>query len=174
MACYLLRDIKVEPNLTVEYYEGSWDKLPDFDSLTPKSTGPAVGIDVSAAARRDGFGLRFSGWLQVPKDGDYQFWLASDDGSRLLIDGKEVVVVDGIHPRQEKNAKLTIKAGPHPVVVEYFEGGGEEVLSAEISGPGLPRQPLSGHVTQGKVPPVRQNHLKSSLRASEACAFNHR
>ena len=164
VACYLLQNIEVEPNLTVEYYEGKWDKLPDFNSLKPKSTGPAVGIDVSPAQRRDRFGLRFTGWLQVPTDGEYQFWLASDDGSRLRIDGNEIVAVDGIHPRQEKSNKVKLMAGPHPVVVEYFEDGGEEVLSAEIGGPGMPRQPLSGYVTQSKVPPQRKGGFRPDAR----------
>lgn len=167
VACYLLKNIKVAPNLTVEYYEGKWDKLPDFDSLTPKSKGPAVSIDVSAAARRDQFGLRFTGWLQAPSEGEYTFWLASDDGSRLKIDGKDVVVVDGVHPRQEKNGKVRLAAGPHAVVVEYFEDGGEEVLSAELAGPSLPRQPLSGHMTIGRVPPQKEDGFKPDPALAE-------
>ncbi|MGE9268901.1 MAG: c-type cytochrome, partial [Verrucomicrobiales bacterium] len=46
--------------------------------------------------RKDLFGIVWEGELVVPEDGDYEFALWSDDGSAVLIDGKEVVKIDRI------------------------------------------------------------------------------
>ncbi|MDG1893819.1 MAG: c-type cytochrome, partial [Fuerstiella sp.] len=153
VANYLLQNVDVEPNLTYEYFQGSWQKLPDFDTLTPKTTGAAADFDVSAATRKEQFGMRFKAFLHIATDGEYEFWLGSDDGSRLLIDGKTIIDADGIHPHTTKHARHQLTAGVHPVVVEYFEAGGEESLKVELKGPGINRQPLVGHVSNSEEPP---------------------
>ncbi len=160
VANYLLQDVDVEPNLTFEYFEGSWQKLPDFNALTPTATGAAAGFDVSAAARKEQFGLRFKAFLHIATDGEYEFWLGSDDGSRLLVDGETVIDVDDIHPHTTKNARQKLSAGVHSVVVEYFEAGGEESLSVEIKGPGINRQPLAGHVSNSEQPPEERRSFQ--------------
>ena len=119
------------------YYEGTWDKLPDFKSLKPKATGTTSGFSVNLG-RPDNFALRFEGFLQIAKEGPYQIHLGSDDGSRLLVDGAEVVRVDGIHPLQFSTGRVSLTAGAHKLEVEYFEQGGGEELQVEIEGPGCP------------------------------------
>ena len=54
--------------------------------------------------RDDQFALRFEGALSIDAEGEYTFWLKSDDGSRLTIDGKVVVDNDGIHACVQKRA----------------------------------------------------------------------
>lgn len=162
IASYLLKDIDVEPNLVVEEFRGDWDDLPDFDALKPHSTGSASDFSVTATAQKERFALRFKAWLHVPEDGEYQFWLGSDDGSRLKIDGDEVILVGGIHPHQTKEAKRKLTKGPHAVVVEYFEKAGEESLKVEIAGSGFSRQPLAGLVSNSETPADKQNSFQAS------------
>jgi len=152
VANYLLKDVKVEATIAFEMFEGRWEELPDFDMLTAKSSGQTADFDVLVTAKRERFALRFKTYLHVPKDGEYQVWLGSDDGSRLLVDGQQVVIADGVHPHTIVEGKVDLKAGPHPLVVEYFEGGGEESLSVEIAGPDIVRQPLASFVSKGPEP----------------------
>ena len=147
IANYFLQDVEADPNLKVKYYEGSWESLPDFNTLTPKSEGGAYSLDVSVAERNDAFGLVFEGFLQVPQDGSVEFRLGSDDGSRLLIDGREVITIDGVHPHSTRNNRVDLKAGPHPIRVEYFEGGGEQSLALDVKFSGGAFQSLSSCVT---------------------------
>ena len=144
IASFLLKDVSVyiQPNVTFRFYEGGWNELPDFNQLKPKETGVAAGFDVTAAPRNDQFGMVFEAFLRIEKSGDYTFHLGSDDGSRLLIDGNEIVNVDGIHPFSSKSGKTKLEPGVHKIVVEYFEQGGEEVLKLEFEGKGVPRQSL--------------------------------
>ncbi|MEW4455897.1 c-type cytochrome [Bremerella sp. JC817] len=137
IAQYLLQDLDVEipANIKYTYYEGNWDKLPDFSKLKPIDTGETMSFDVGIAPRKDHFGLVFEGFLNITQKGDYNFHLESDDGSRLLIDGKEVVIHDGIHPKGRRSGKVRLEPGYHPLRVEYFEGAGEQELEVLFDGP---------------------------------------
>ena len=131
--------------LSFKAYKGEWDKLPDFDQLEPAKSGAlAEGlVDVRAAEAKDSFGLVFEGTLPVAKAGEYTFHLGSDDGSRLWIDDKEVVAVDGIHPMTMKTGKAKLAAGDHALKLAYFERGGEEELYLGYAGPGVKETNLS-------------------------------
>ena len=147
IASYLLKNVKVKANIHFDYYEGDWGSVPDFSQLTPTDSGETTDFSVSASPKTEAFGLRFTGFLQIPTDGDVRFFLSSDDGAKLLIDGTVVVDNDGVHPAGFRDGVATLKAGPHNVVVEYFEAHGEEELAVEIEGPNMPRQPMAGFVT---------------------------
>lgn len=147
IASYLLKNVKVKANIHYEYYEGDWQKVPDFSQLTPKDSGETTDFSVSVSPRDETFGLRFTGFVQIPSDGEFRFFLSSDDGAKLMIDGELVVDNDGIHPGGFRDGRKTLTAGAHEVVVEYFEYHGQEELEVEIQGDKLPRQPLAGVVT---------------------------
>jgi signal transduction histidine kinase len=66
-------------------YEGGWDSLPDPMRLQPVKTGIATNFDLGVRTRDQGVALEFSGFITIPRDGLYEFYLASDDGSRLWV-----------------------------------------------------------------------------------------
>ncbi|HVK11122.1 MAG TPA: c-type cytochrome [Gemmataceae bacterium] len=125
------------------YYEGSWDKLPDFAKLKPKATGAGIAFEVGVAKDNNNYALRFEGVLRAEAAGAYTFTLTSDDGSRLAIDGRTVVDNDGVHPATSKTATTELTKGVHQIVVDFLQGGGEAQLDVEIEGRGLGRQPLA-------------------------------
>lgn len=126
-----------------ELYDGVWKQLPDFDSLKPIKTGNLDTLNLSPGGYRGNYGMRFNGYLDIAKDGEYTFFLASDDGSKLTIDGKDVLIHDNIHPAIEKRSdKIMLKAGKHPLVIAYFQGGGAAQLVLAYEGPGIPKQPV--------------------------------
>lgn len=149
LAAYLLRDLHdaAEPNLRYAYFEGSWENLPDFASLTPLKTGKSVGIDLTVADRSDNFALLFEGFLNIERDGDYTFYLKSDDGSRLLLDEEVAVENDGIHAPREKRGTIRMAKGPHRLAAAFFNGGAGAEFDLDYSGPGIPRQPITGALT---------------------------
>lgn len=139
IAQYLLQDLDVEvpANLQYAYYEEpNFSKLPDFSKLTPKETGETMSFDLGIAHRKDNFALVFEGFLNIGQEGEYTFHIDSDDGSRIEIDGKQIAINDGIHPKQRRSGKVRLKPGMHELRVEYFEGGGEEEFDVTFDGPG--------------------------------------
>jgi mono/diheme cytochrome c family protein len=151
VATYLLQGIKVHLSTakgatTYHYYEGSWDRLPDFDKLKPAATGTGAAFDLGIARRGDNYGVKFEGFFKLEKDGKYSFTLSSDDGSRLFVDGKQVVDNDGTHPPQAHTGTATLTKGVHKVAVNFFQAGGGAELEVQIDGPGLAGQPLGALV----------------------------
>lgn len=73
------------PGLAYRCFEGEWGSLPLFESLVPVRTGVTAGFDLSAATRAERVALQFTGAISLPQEGNYTFWVSSDDGSRLEV-----------------------------------------------------------------------------------------
>jgi hypothetical protein len=130
-----------------EYYEDYFDGLNDFDARanTPTRSGVKANFDISGH-RGDGFGYRFIAQVAAPEDGYYNFHTSSDDGSKLYIDGIQVVDNDGFHGMQWRSGTKYLTAGLHDIMVTMFEWGGGEGLQVEVDGPGIPRMPIPNEV----------------------------
>jgi mono/diheme cytochrome c family protein len=122
------------------YYEGDWSQTPDFTRLRARSRGVASAFDLSVARRESNFGLRFDGFFKVEQEGVYLFTVTSDDGSKLYVDGKEVVDNDGVHSATTVVGEVELSKGMHAVAVSFFQGGGEAVLNVQFEGPGFSRR----------------------------------
>jgi cytochrome c len=86
-------------------------------------------VDNSFAPLEHDFVMHLTGYITVDRNTKYDFRLMSDDGSRLSIDGQEVINNDGLHgawPPQDGEINLT--AGKHRVELEYFERSGGRAL----------------------------------------------
>ncbi|MCM8528879.1 MAG: PA14 domain-containing protein, partial [Lentisphaeraceae bacterium] len=68
--------------------------------------------------------------------------LGSDDGSRLFIDDKEVVINDGSHGFEEKSVELILEKGLHKFKLEYFQGDADMGLDVEIEYPGYEKSTI--------------------------------
>jgi signal transduction histidine kinase len=65
-------------------YNVMGEAMPDFNLMTPIKSGTVTNFDLSILPRTEHVGVRFAGWLKVPREGFYTFYLKSDDGSRLF------------------------------------------------------------------------------------------
>jgi len=79
------------------------------------------------SSRFEWFGLVYAGVFQVQQAGLFKWRLSSDDGSRLWIDGKEVIDNDGVHAYQDAEGELDLAAGPHELKVWFFQGPATEL-----------------------------------------------
>jgi hypothetical protein len=115
--------------LTVEVYEGKWDRVPDFSTLSPRGRGFTNAISLDARTRDEEFALRFSGFVKIEREGVYRFRLGSDDGSYLIIAGAKVIDNDGLHGYVERSGAVRLGTGVYPVEIGFFEAGGAERLT---------------------------------------------
>jgi azurin len=133
-------------DLKFALYQGSWNKLPDFAALKVHREGEIADglIQIKLDDYKNQFGIVFTGKLNAPKEGDYSFSIAGDDGVRLLIDGKKVVEHDGVHGATEiKEGRTKLTAGVHEVRMEYFQGTGEAEIYLAWKGADFPNTALS-------------------------------
>jgi hypothetical protein len=86
----------------------------------------------------DFYALRFTGKLDVKKRGRFNFYLTSDDGSRLFLDGSLVVNNDERHVEQTVCGTIDLEVGQHELEVQYFQHDGSEKLELSWAGAGVP------------------------------------
>lgn len=98
------------PGVRAECYEGAWESLPDFNLLHPAKTGVVSNFTVDFRSREEQVGLCFSGFLEIPRDGRYQFTLWSDDGSAIFLGNPNIAVAPLGH-REVPTAKRTALLG---------------------------------------------------------------
>jgi hypothetical protein len=119
------------PGLVGEYfadakeYPAALKQPPTLVRVEKQINFPGVAGEFAKTKLSENFTARWSGVLRVAKAGSYQFTTESDDGSRLSIDGKQVVDNGGVHPMDKKSGTVELTAGDHQLVLEYIQGGGE-------------------------------------------------
>ncbi len=131
------------PELAYDYFEDTLSALKGHRWTHPKKSGTAGNFDAEPLReRKDYYALRFEGWVYVPADGVYTFFVTSDDGSIFSVDGETLVEHDGIHGAEERRGQTALQKGYHRLHLDYFERSGAEALKVEWAGPGFPRQPI--------------------------------
>lgn len=130
-----------QDGLRYDYYEATdYTVLPDFNTVTPVKSGNITDISLSIRNREDKFALKFSGYINLTKAGEYTFYTSSDDGSKLYIDGFEnsnlVVSNDHTGSAVERSGKITLAAGKHTIYVTYFNRTGGKSLVVRYLAPG--------------------------------------
>ena len=110
--------------------------MPDFTTLKPVVIKTAQNISHLVAKKDSFFAIVFEGFIQIPADGVYGLFVNSDDGSKLIIDGKDTVVNDGIHGMREEGKHFALAKGHHKIRIEYFQGEGGVGLEFLLEAPG--------------------------------------
>ncbi len=101
-----------------------WDAKPAFSGVMPE-------LDAKGPDFKDldeNFAISAEGYILIPKDNNYVFRLSSDDGSRLVIDDKEIINNDGLHGDYAIDGEIALSKGYHPFRVEFFQGAGGRSL----------------------------------------------
>jgi alpha-L-fucosidase len=108
----------------------------ELENAVADKTITASSISVNDTLRRENSGLIYDGFIKIPADGMYIFYLSSDDGSKLLIDKETVIDNDGLHGGDEANGKIALKKGYHTIKLSYFQatGGAELQLLYGLEG----------------------------------------
>jgi len=131
---------KLLAGLAYSYYEGEWTELPDFSAFQPLKTGIIEQFGLPPIVREDDYGLQFTGYIKIPVDGLYAFYLNSDDGSKLYIDDNMIINNDKCHGETEVFGQVALSSGFHPIKLNFFESRLYNVLELRYSGPGIEKQ----------------------------------
>jgi hypothetical protein len=142
----------LQPGLCAEFFDG----IGSFANVEDKPLLKRIvaTIRFGSLPLQPGQGLRnwplsgqcaaiFSGFIKIAKDDTYTFFVESDDGAKLYLDGTLVVNNDGIHGMQEKAGDVALGAGVHRLWLEYYNVGGAMGLNVSMKGKSTARQPLN-------------------------------
>ena len=136
----VLEPAKVEPGLRGDYYSGM-----SFNTLLATRVDPVVdfywgGGQPHPSVPADNFSIRWTGFVTVTVPGTYTFWTDSDDGVRLQIGNATIIDNWTDHGATWNWGSVALGADAHPLLLEFYENGGDAVMELEYEGPGIPRQ----------------------------------
>ena len=118
--------------LRCKVYKGDFNKTADMKGTAVQElvmTRPELLKETPTT----GWGMQFTGYIEVPETGIYSFFLNSDDGSVLRIAGRLVVDNDGLHSPREKAGQVALQKGLHTFSLDFIDGGGGSALDLRCS-----------------------------------------
>jgi len=130
-------------------YKGSFPWIPQVNDLTPLNKGfvsvPIIDSTVSGINILN----YFTGYISVPTDGEYTFYMSCDGKAFLRIHNIQVIDEDYAYPGNVlRSANLFLKAGLHPFKLSYYrrENNGPAFLKLDWSSSNMPRQRMQENV----------------------------
>jgi predicted neuraminidase len=123
--------------LTYDYYEGILNTVENIEKLSLVAKGIARDFNVNDRQSDTSFAFIFKGYINIPADGRYTFYLGSNDGSALYLDDYELINNDGAHSMSEHFASVSLYEGKHKIVLKYFQMLGGLGLTLAWQGPGF-------------------------------------
>jgi hypothetical protein len=134
--------------------------LPDFNNRLPSYLTPEVTLNPSqinystssnaawsglnATLWVDRFATRFTGYINITQAGTYTFYLNSGDGSRMYLDGTQIINRNSTGTSETASSGIVLTTGYHPFTIEYFNNTSNNiaVLSYAATGIGINKQAI--------------------------------
>ncbi|MBI5807556.1 MAG: family 20 glycosylhydrolase [Ignavibacteriales bacterium] len=133
--------------MNYKYYEGIYDSLPDFSTLQEIKSGKIYKLSLAdIKPMKESFAIQANGFLNIEENGVYKFYLTSDDGSKLFLDGNLVINNDKSHSIKEVSCEVELEKGKIPIQLQYFNKWGSSFLKLEIEGPNFSRKPVTANM----------------------------
>ncbi|MFO1021687.1 MAG: chitobiase/beta-hexosaminidase C-terminal domain-containing protein [Planctomycetales bacterium] len=132
------------PGLAYEYFEHPKWSGEGWEELKALRTGvhPELNLD-PRNGREEKFGLRFRGFLRVPREGLYTFSLRCSARGELRIGEKSDWLLESQSFRRENSKALALKAGDHPLEFRiFFNGNAEKRVEIQWEGAGVSKQQI--------------------------------
>ena len=133
------------------YYEGDFKNLSEVEAKGTKvASGVMENFIIDQAPVEDHYAYFFNGYINIPETAAYRFYLNSDDGAKLYIDGKLVIDNDGSHDSARKGDIISLAKGFHEIKVEYFEDYMDQELKVRIASRNMPEKLISSDMLYTK------------------------
>lgn len=125
----------LQPGLRYAYTPGTFASADDVTTVAPTRTGTVTQVMLRGDEAPENYGVHLTGYIRVPDDQLYSFYIVCDDGGKLRIDGELVVDHDGQHDATEKTGQVALRAGYHTFDLVYFQAQGGAALRLSLSSP---------------------------------------
>jgi hypothetical protein len=142
----VVRLSEVKPGLHYKYTHGIYRMTNDFRNVQPLKHGILPTFTIEPKEKELFFSFAYEGYINIPKTGQYTFYVESNDGSRMFIDNYLLINNDGIHAVIEESKPIKLKAGLHAIQLNYFQEGGTNHLKVSWEGPGISKQEIPANV----------------------------
>jgi hypothetical protein len=147
------------PGLAWRIYPGEWTELPNLGVEQAVFSGDSTSLQADSQGFTR-YAVAWDGFIDIPADGGYSFYLLDRDGARLTIDGREVaktgppfaqVCTSSGNAVRFDRGSLGLRAGRHALHIEGLYSMSQGAPRLLWEGPALPLT---------DVPPAAYSHLR--------------
>jgi hypothetical protein len=103
------------------YHEGEVKSVDELSSLPVLQSGVLPDFLVDGAKVEEYFGFQYKSLIRIDNAGRYHFFCKSDDGSKVWLDGQQIIDNDGSHGSNTEEAFFTLEKGYHRLEVKFFQ-----------------------------------------------------
>lgn len=137
---------KPQEGLIYHYYEGEVNQTEKIKDLPIIKSGILPQFSITKSSLTNNFAYTFDGFINISKEGHYTFYLNSNDGSKMYLNGHSIINNDGAHGAYEKSNSVSLRVGYHKISVHYFQLSGGSNLIVSWSGPEIAKQEIPGNI----------------------------
>jgi hypothetical protein len=91
----------------------------------------------------DHFALLMFVSINIKEEGEYIFYVGSNDCSQLAVDNERIINNDGEHGYHVASGKIHLDKGIHSLKLSYFQSGGGKELKVFWKGPGFEKHEIN-------------------------------
>ncbi|WP_075090982.1 sulfatase-like hydrolase/transferase [Haloferula sp. BvORR071] len=169
--------LQVVNGLEYKAYEMATPYVPDWERQTAAASGITTSLDLGLRTRATDIGMFYSGYLQVPADGDYTFYLSTDTAAFVRLHDAQLIDADFAYTAgsEVNSGSIKLKAGRHPLRIYYRHGSAAtNSLSLQWSGPSIAKQaiPASAFYRPGIPVPVPPTANPDTVSTSGPALIN--
>ncbi len=123
--------------LKARYYNGG-----NFNGLVLSRIDKNIEFDwgngpPATSVNGDNFSVRWDGYIKIDEQGEYAFYTVSDDGVRVMMDGRTIIENWTQHYPTENSKVIQLAPGWHRTTVEYNDTGGGATIKLLWSSPSM-------------------------------------
>eukprot|EP00971_Amphidinium_carterae_P060784 1202962-Amphidinium_carterae.1 len=118
------------------------DRMPDLSGRSPDLTRKDTTVNYASTGDKwtgleedEKFAALWTGAVKIIAEGDYTFYINSDDGSLFTINGIKLIDNDYPHGMVEKSGTIALTPGKHSILLEFWERSGGAGMIFSYSGP---------------------------------------
>lgn len=145
--------IITEKGVVWKGYEGNFPWVPEVATLSPREVGTTDFPNVDIVRTKSFGAMYFEGYIRVPAEGDYTFFLSTGTAAVLKIHNATLIDADYEYfSNTLKKGTIKLSEGLHPFrLYATLPQKGDPALDLEWDGPGLER---------GKIPASVFSHTE--------------
>lgn len=125
-----VESVSTTNGLHKKVYQINSEWVPNFEYIVPSKESTVMAIDLDTDGINSEFGISFSGFIEIPIDGSYTFYLQSASKCHIMIHDIHLLDNDFEFTNEEQSATLNLKMGKHPIRIYYQQN--EDVVPSLI------------------------------------------
>jgi len=111
-------------SIKYKIYHGHYKVINDFVSQKPVLEGTSPELTCEILDVDNSYGTIYSGNINIPEDGQYEFGLAFTGGARLVVNGTVITERQSFDANTLESSKLNLKAGTYPFEIFNYKDAG--------------------------------------------------